>query len=969
MIREKIKGFFKSFKSVNFREVMQNRKLLTAIGAAIVVLAFLVWLVIHFSVSGNKKSAPLDAIPSDAAMVLEIRQPTQLWSELSVTSGVWRELMNFEMFAGINKEIYFLDSLFKTNECATAVITDHPVYISFHAMENGATGFLYLTGLTNSCSNDIAVTLVKQAATSKAVLSNRSFNGEDITEVTVPGKKENFYFTVSKNVFICSFQLPLVEAAINQQKSGTSIASDAGFTKVSGTAGKKVDANLYINFNYFPKLISVLASSPYSKRIAELAGFADWSAIDISVKKDAILFNGFTSVNDTASNFLGLFANQEPHEMTMLKLIPSSTASFVYFGFSDFDAWYKAYNQYLVKKGKSAEHNSNIAKLNKEYKTDIEKNFLTWIGKEVALVITEPSDSDITSNMFAVVKADNISNALTLLASQSELQTEKAEKPKKATKVVKGKNSKKNSKTQTKEKTKSSSKPVQESKSAVTEIKTNKIYEFKVPGMFAAVFGNLFAGVEGKYYAVVDDYVIFANSSKALVSFLKDYNDEKTLGDNNNYLAFSKNISSESNVYLYCNIRKSLGIFLNYGNKDIYNYIASNFGSFKNFEAFAYQLKTNGKLFYNNICLKTNTTVVEESSALWTFKLDSTVFSKPQIVTDKSGKTKKIIAFDNAANFYIIDKDGSLIQKIPLKEKPLSDVFVIDYFKNGKSQFVFNTPSYIYIIDAEGKNVDNFPLRLTDASTGPMTVADFANDKEYRFIVPCGSKIYNYTKKGTVNPGWTIFKTKSDLYKEITALKFDGTDMLVTSDKEGNIYILDRKGLEKIKIKTSVTGSAFAKFYVSKNEKASSILTTDNTGNLIFISTKGDIAKKTISTFSASHYFLYEDFNNDKTKEYIFVDNNKVNVYDTALKLLFSYTIPSDISAAPVFYKDSGGKGSLGFVSMKANKIYLLKADCSLSDGFPLNGTTPFAISSLNNDGAYNLIVGSESTIYNYSFE
>jgi|GEM_PF-1180903 len=967
MIGEKIKVFFNSLRSVKFSEVLHNRKLRAAIGAAIVVLAFLIWLVIHFSVSGGRKSAPLDAVPSNAALILEIRQPTQLWSELSVTSGVWRELMNFELFSGINKEIYFLDSLFKTNECATAIITDHPVYISFHALENGASGFLYLTGLTKGCSDDIAETLVKQAATSKAVLSIRRFNGEDITEVTVPGKKDKFYFTVSKNVFICSFQLSLVEAAINQQKSGKSIASDAVFTKVSGTAGKKVNANLYINFNYFPKFLSVLASSPYNLRIAELAGFADWSALDVSIKKDAILLNGFTCVNDTASNFLGLFANQEPHEMTMLKVIPSSTASFVYFGFSDFDAWYKLYNQYLIKKGKAAAHNSNIAKLNKEYKTDIEKNFLTWIGKEVALIITEPSDSDITSNMFAVVKADNISNAMTLLASQSELQVEKIEKPKKETKVAKGKTSKKNTNSKIKEKPKA--KPKQESKSAVTEIKTNKIYEFKIPGMFAAVFGNLFAGVEGKYYAVVNDYVIFANSSKALLSFLKDYNDEKTLSDNNNYLAFSKNISNESNVYLYCNIRKSLGIFLNYGNKDIYNYIASNFSSFKNFEAFAYQLKVSGKLFYNNICLKTNTTVVEESSALWTFKLDSTVFSKPQIVTDKASKTKKIVAFDNAANLYIIDKDGSLLQKIALKEKPLSDVFVIDYFKNGKSQFVFNTPSYIYVIDMDGKSIENFPVRLADAATGPITVADYANDKDYRFIIPCGNKIYNYTKKGVLNTGWTIFKTKSDVYKEVTVLKFDGTDMLITSDKDGTIYIFDRKGLEKIKIKSSVMAAAFAKFYVSKNEKKAVILTTDNTGNLIFISSRGEIDKKTISKFSASHYFLYEDFNNDKTKEYIFIDNNKVNVYDTELKQLFSYSVPSDISATPVFYKDIAGKASLGLVSMKANKIYLLKTDCTLNDGFPLNGATPFAIASLNNDGAYNLIVGSESTVYNYSFE
>ncbi len=952
-------------RSLNFKKLKERKVLYTTCTIALVIV-ILILVIVYFSFPDRKKFSPLDAIPSDAALIFEIKQPHELWSELSNNSGVWRELANLEPFSKINTEICFIDSIFKTDKCALSIIADHSIYISFHSMNDGTTGVLYLTDLCGNCSSSSVAELIKQSAGSKATITVHSFSGTDITNVALPDKKEKFSYAISKDIFICSFQPLLVESAIKQQKSSTKFYKDRGFANVSETAGKKVNANLYVNFKYFPQLFSSLVSNNYKKILYELTGFASWSALDVSINKDAILLNGFTSVSDSDTNFFSIFAKQELHEMSMLDIIPSSTASFIYFGFSDFDNWYKLYSAYLDKKGKLTGRNAQITKINSLYKTNIEKKITSWIGKEMALVITEPSDSDIASSTFVVIKANNIVNAINLLDGKPVLQAQKVT-PKSAPKNKKQKNSKskgkRNDKRQVTKKTVSVDVPV--------EVDGNKIYEYNAPGALPAIFGMLFNGVQGKYYTIINDYVIFGNSPSALVSFLKEYADGKSLNDNNDYVSFSKNISNESNLYLYCNIRKSLGIFLNYANKGIYNYIGNNLRLFKNFEAFAYQLKASGKLFYNNVCLKTNTTIIEESNALWTISLDSTVFSKPQVIIDKADKSKKIIAFDNASNIYLINKDGSLLWKLKLKEKPISNVFVIDYYKKGKSQYVFNTQSYIYCIDENGKNVENFPLHLSDVSTAPMNVVDYANNKDYRFIIPCKNKILNFTKDGSQSKGWTIVKTKSDVNKEVTYLKLGGTDCFVTSDKDGNIYIFDRKGIEKIKIKSFVTASPISGFYAIKGNKKNkaSILTTDNTGNLIFISSSGDVEKKSLSKFSSAHYFLYEDINNDKMKEYIFVDNNKLFIYGSAFKQICSFTLPYEISAFPLFYKESGNKGSLGMVSLKTNKIFLIKNGCELGEKFPLNGSTPFEITSLNNDGSLNLIVGSESRILNYSFE
>jgi len=939
-------------------ELLHNRKFVLSSVAIIAGLVLTTWLIIHFSFTAQTFSSAIDAVPSDAAVILEVKQPKGLWSELSTTSGVWAELKKTELFGSINKEITFLDSLFKTNECATSMMKENTLYVSMHAMAAGNTGFLYLTGLNKTCNESFVDEIIKKAIPPHSAEFDITFMGTQIKEISMPGRTEKFDYTISKNVFICSAERMLVESAIKQQKSGISVTKDAGFSKVAETTGKKVLADVYINFRYFSTLFSKLVAPAYIKNILSMASFADWSALDVSVKKDVILLNGFTTANDTANGFLSLFAGQEPHEMMMTDVLPSSTASFVYYGFSDFDKWYKSYSAYLKKHGTLNARTAAITKLNSDYKTDVEKNFTTWVGKEMALVVTEPADSDATTSMFAVIKADNINNAMTMLAPQSQVQTVKAVKPKKSEKDKKGKKKKTTPK-------------MEEVKTTPTSIEPNKIYEYKIPGVIPVLFGKLFDAVKGNYYTIVNDYVIFANSSKALDSFLKDFADAKKLSDNNNYLSFAKNIATESNIYLYCNIRKSQHIFTNYAGKGIADYMSHHFDNFKNFGAFACQLRAEKKLFYSNICIKTTSSSAAESNALWSLKLDSAVFNKPQVVSDISDKSKKIIAFDNAANMYLIDKDGSLLWKIELKEKPLSDVFVIDYAKDGKSEYMFNTQNYIYLLDKEGKSVGDFPLHLSDEATAAMTVADFANTKDYNLYVPCGNKICNFTKTGAVNKNWTVYNTQSDICKEVTCLKFNGSDCLLTSDKEGNIYVLNKAGEQKIRVKNSFTASAFGKFYAIKGSKKtkSSILTTDNQGNLAFISASGNVDKKTVAKFSPNHYFLYEDFNNDKANEYIFFDENKLSIYDAALKLLYSYTFPVEIAGCPSYYQDADGNGMIGFVSAKTSNIYLLKTECTLSNGFPLTGSSPFSVSSLSNDGALNLIVGSERTVYNYAIE
>ncbi|HQI45952.1 MAG TPA: hypothetical protein PLC59_07840, partial [Bacteroidales bacterium] len=219
--------------------------------------------------------------------------------------------------------------------------------------------------------------------------------------------------------------------------------------------------------------------------------------------------------------------------------------------------------------------------------------------------------------------------------------------------------------------------------------------------------------------------------------------------------------------------------------------------------------------------------------------------------------------------------------------------------------------------------------------------------------------------------GWEIPRTKSIVSKKITHLKYNGTDILCTSDKDGNIYLFNRKGGINTTLKSAVFSSEKNDFYTVKSDKKNklAILTTDISGSLITISLNGEIVKKSVEKFSESHYFNYIDLNNDQKKEYVYIDDNKIRIYDQNLVPLCNYTFPSEITEEPDFIEISKNNYAIGISCGKIKKIYLTQSNCSLYSGFPLEGSTSFSISSLNNNESLNLIVGLDRTIYNYSFE
>ncbi len=918
------------------------------------IFVFLIVILISLP-GGSRKINAFKAIPENAGMIIEIKKPLEFWASCSENSAIWQQLIQFDFFSNINRNAIFIDSLVNTNISLSESLNKNPLYISFHNNNKSGTSCLFVGAIPSEINKKETENIVSNYGKS-GTISSRNFEHFSIYELLGKKGTSSFFYYLTGGLFIGSTDTDLIEKSIKQVNSSKSISDLQSFKNVYQTSGKNVSANIYINHNNFAQLLAQLTDKGSQNEILKLNTFAQWSALDLTLKEQLLLFNGYSCFNDTIGNdFLSTFKGQLPHETTIQKIIPASTVFMICYGFSDFQQWNKNYLLYLNKIKSSDQRKKSISVVNSLADTDIEKQLLPCIGNELALVITAPDKNDTAANYYGIFKTSQLEKTLALLKPEkmkiSVKQEQKVTQPKK-----KGKKKK------------------QQAAKTITVTKTEEIeniYEYKGTGALQALFGNIFQKVSCNYYSIVGDYVVFSNSTKSLKQFLEADKSNNTLSENSNYNLFSKNISEESNIFIYTDISKASLYLSSYSDKNIQNARLEKPQIFEKFDAMAFQLKCDGKLFYNNACLTINALAEALTNQLWTAKLDTLMLFGPQSVNATDGSGKSIVAFDQSNQFYIIDNKGSILHKLQFSEIPLTVPVEINMNVKGKKQYVFNTPSYLYIIDSDGFAEPGFPIKFEKTSTAAMTVADYSGNNDYRFLIPCGKQLYNYTKKGTLNSGWTLVNTKSDIIKKPEVISFAGGDCIVITDKDGLMTVVDRKGIEKIKLKEAVKVSFFSKIYMAKmpSTKGKCMLTTDYSGKLIFIDEKGKMETAVLGNFSASHQFLYEDFNADGTKDFIFLDSNKIVVYNEKHALIASLNFPYPIASDLVIMKKAGKKAIVGAYSVSAQKIYIITPDGLIKEGFPLRGNTSFFIESLHNNSELNLVVGFGKSVINYSFK
>ena len=884
----------------------------------------------------------LQAVPDDAILFIEDVDYEYMTETFLPGSRIWIDFVNTTGRSRLDSQINKVISRINSNEHIRELLLKEGFSISLHLQGKNQLMPLFYIPYSEHHNDHEFEQMMLTLLGGDAMVNDRKYETEILYDVSgkqnlIPGK---FTFTCVDGICLISPSNLLVESSVRTIHDDTDPEADPGLKLIRETAGKYVQANIYINYSRGHQLFHPFLRQENWNMIQGISEIATWGELDLDIKENSIVLNGMTLADRESPLFLGAFTSQSPVKMEIHEMMPSGTSYFLHMGISDRDELKYQMESYLSGIGKWDEIEAELDRLNELYGIDPLDDILKIMDDELAWFAIEGETTHPDEEVFILeTKSHSETEEIVMGWIERYLQVHAFD---------------------------------MQSYLHVYQLDDQTRFNiYQLPELFfeGLIPGRLF----NSYFTVYENCLIFGPSVSILSRVIYQNILQKTFTSDPVYHEMSDYLSNRSNITLF--FRPFA--YMDYKSELLNDRTA---GRLKEMELFlrripgiVVQYTAEDHLLYQSISCKYTSQIREKALTVWESLLDSSAVLKPALVINHNTQEKEIFIQDASDKIYLINSTGRILWKQKLDGPIKGDVFQVDYYKNGRLQYLFSTENKIHLIDRNGNYVERYPIILRSTATSPIALFDYDNSRDYRIFLACEDrKIYVYDIEGNLITGWKFGKTESIVTRPPQHFRIGDKDYIVLAD-QNRPYFLDRRGRERIKPEKRVVFSEGNPFSVDMNirEEKPRWVSTDTTGTVTCVYLDGSVSTMLKQKLSGNHFFRMQDMDKDGVPEYIFADGNELRVLQQDGKKLFSYRVRDNISDMPDIYKFSASDIKIGITDRSRNRIYLINADGSLYEGFPLEGSTRFSIGYFaGSDSRFNLIVGSTNNfLYNYSIE
>ena len=459
-------------------------------------------------------------------------------------------------------------------------------------------------------------------------------------------------------------------------------------------------------------------------------------------------------------------------------------------------------------------------------------------------------------------------------------------------------------------------------------------------------FAPFVDAIDARYAFQWEDFFVFTETEAAAQQLITDYTNGATLSKTSYFENTATDLGESSSFLVY-----SLQ-----GNVDPWMapFLTASSSSIKKFPLAALQISYDRDFAHINLVCKevtqkqASTGVVTQ---LFSYQLDATILGEPQFFSNHRTRGKDVVVQDIQNQLYLISASGKRLWKKKLDGPILGEVQEVDILRNGKKQLAFATVNTFYILDRNGKEVTPFPKRFKDEITQPLSIFDYDNKRNYRFVITQGKSVLMYDRNGKTVTGFTFKKTASDIVMAPQHIRMGNKDYLLIAEKNGTLNILNRVGKSRVKVNTSFK---FSETAIMREGQNFVVIDQENTKHSI--SQSGKVSSKKTNT-SANYSFMV--FGNTK----VTLDDNLLRINGKLVELPFGiYNDPS--------MNVSNRKTYVMVTDIQEKKVYLLNKSGGLLKGFPIYGSGKAELADAkNNDNNTLLVKGNDNEVLLYSLD
>ncbi len=517
-----------------------RRLIITTIILLVAAAAITVVYFKNLNTPGLYNSETMRTIPDNAALVLEFNNEDSFYD---IFNGN-------KLFADVigQKQLTDLDTLrnqLLANPSLQKHFTGQNTFISLHPLKDHTIELL-ITIAASKGFNPTDMDKLPSQSSKSLLVTPGTIDGKNAYTIYSGILKKRFYLINKEDgIYTGSFSKELIAQSAHYVPQ----KNQQHFLMLPAQQNTNSLANLYINYNCLNPLFEALFKNKNTDIFKSFRLLPALAALNLNFKSDALLFTGFSNIqSNQSSNYLNLFAGQQPVTNHLKDIFPSTTAYSISFAVSDPKKFKSDLSDWQIKAKMQHEKDSIFTKVKAETGINLIAEFNQVLSNEFAVVTTRYMEK------IAIISLKDGSAFKPVMKYISKMSNDD-----------------------------------------VGQLNYNKLPFF--------LLGDAFSAFNHPWFMIIDNYLILANSESELKSYYDSYINHKFQNKILQYNQFDKLIAERSNVAWYINFKNSQSILKQDLNDAFYANFERNETGWKSFYAASYQLIASDKNFYTSFCI------------------------------------------------------------------------------------------------------------------------------------------------------------------------------------------------------------------------------------------------------------------------------------------------------------------------------------------------------------------------------
>jgi hypothetical protein len=841
----------------------------------------------------QKNKSGLHLISSDAVFVFESTRGDEFWERLS-SAGFWDSMQEIPSVYEASRQVASLDSALQRYQPLGDILKDKVLTISLHPIGRNDFDFLFTLGVKNT-DEKAFIKYLESNLPELSQVNERIYAGVTIKEFQSLNLDRNFSFTWIGEVLVGSFTSFLVEESIrNAQNSSVS-----NFRSIYAPLFEALPVSnglgvLRLSSHGLARLIEGLAQNSGTELEQLFSKNMLMANYEVGFDSDALVLTGATLFPKNTESI-----SQSPTSLAIDGFLSNRVANWTTYNLVNGQAINFFQNQGFVEK--STVQGDIDKKL-------LQNGFMDRLSGQFILlnfesILNNPQDKVL------LVKTEGLTNQLALLKNINP--------------VMGG---------------------FELSQAPVDFFGEQEIFVLSIEEFPAHIFGGKFLGFSDTYVTGREDYLIFANSSKAMKLFLDDLSTGNLRKQGGTH-------SADAFAQVYIDIPLSWSTLVEQSSpawKPFFQKYARALQSFQTLDlrlgaGNTANFSTVIRLAYKNQpskqVIKQDVFLTEHQSVGFPAQL---IYGPHQIL-NFNDKSPEFVVQDENNVLYLVTSDMEQVFAKALDGPIVSEIFQVDYLKNGKLQMLFATANQVHILDRLGNYIQGFPVNPTSERIVNLNLVDYNNDRDYRYFLATEEEsLWLLDRSGQALEGWNPKKITGEAVVKPAHYRIAGVgDRMIALSKKGDMYLFNRRGEAEIGSPLRLGESLHTSYALLErgNAKDTRLVTVTPGGEVVQVNFSGELTyRNQLEKEDKDTQFAL--INDQKFDRYIITSHSysKLSVYDESYQLLFKKDIVSE--TLEIQYFSFGGDKSIVAVLDKDQEfLYLYSLSGELLNAMPISSS------------------------------